>query len=135
MYRPMRFVTVAVVAMVLTLTGCIGAEQSGTPINAPGLDAKVELVAPGTTGAGKIPKFEWRSVDGSSAYRLVVQNADGDAVWAWEGIETSIELGAVPGREEGHGGPILTPDSTWCVIALDADGHVIAVSTLRPVSP
>jgi hypothetical protein len=130
-----RFLAAAMVAVALALSGCVGGGQPGAEITAPGLDAKVELVAPGTTGAGKIPTFEWRSVDGSSAYRLVVQNADGDAVWAWEGTETSIELGAVPGREEGHGGPILTPDSTWCVVALDADGHVIAVSTLRPVSP
>ena len=134
MDRPMRFVTAAMVAMVLALAGCVG-EQSGTPINAPGLDATVELRSPGTTGAGIIPTFEWSAVDGASAYRLVVQNADGDAMWAWEGDGTSIELGAVPDREEGDGGPILTSGSTWSVIALDADGHVIAVSTLRPVSP
>jgi hypothetical protein len=123
------------VALVLALSGCVGAPQPGTPITAPGVDAAVELTAPPVTGAGEIPTFEWSPVEGASAYRLVVQDADGDATWAWEGSGTSIELGAVPGREEGHGGPILTSGSTWSVVALDADGHVIAVSTLRPVSP
>jgi hypothetical protein len=123
------------VAVVLALAGCVGGGQPGAQIEAPGVDATVELTAPPVTGAGKIPTFEWSPVEGSSAYRLVVQDADGDATWAWEGSGTSIELGAVPGREEGHGGPILTSGSTWSVVALDADGHVIAVSTLRPVSP
>jgi hypothetical protein len=123
------------VALALALTGCVGAGQSGPPIEAPGIDATVQLTAPPATGAGSIPTFEWSAVEGASVYRLAVTNDSGDATWAWEGTATSIELGAVPGRKEGDGGPILTSGSTWSVVALDADGHVIAVSTLRPVSP
>jgi hypothetical protein len=128
-----RLLVVLVVA--LALTGCVPAAQSGPPIEAPGLDATVQLTAPGETGGGAIPTFEWSAVDGASAYRLVVTDADGGATWSWEGSETSVILGAVPEREEADGGPILTSGSTWSVVALDADGHVIAVSTLRPVSP
>lgn len=124
-----------VMALALALAGCTGAEQSGSPLEAPGVDATVELTAPAATGAGQIPTFEWSAVEGAIAYRLVVQDAEGDATWAWEGPETSIELGAVPDREEGEGGPILTFGSSWSVVALDGDGHVIAVSKLRPVSP
>ncbi len=87
------------------------------------------------TGVGSIPTFEWSAVEGATAYRLAVLNADGNATWAWEGAETSIPLGAVVGREVGHGGPVLTEGSSWSVVALDAGGHVIAVSKLRPVSP
>lgn len=125
----------ASVALALALAGCVGAEQSGSPIDAPGIETTVELVGPPTTGAGSIPTFEWSAVDDASVYRLAVMDDDGAAVWAWEGSATSIILGAVPGREEGDGGPILTSGSTWSVVALDADGHVIAVSALRPVSP
>jgi hypothetical protein len=122
-------------AIPLALAGCTGAEQSGSPIAAPGVDSTVELMAPPVTGAGSIPTFEWSAVEGTGAYRLVVQDAEGDAIWAWEGTGTSVALGAVPDREEGDGGPILTAGSHWSVVALNGDGHVIAVSTLRPVSP
>ncbi len=124
----------AVVALALALTGCVG-QPAGSPITAPGIESTVELKAPSATGAGQIPTFEWSAVDGASVYRLAVKDAGGNATWAWEGSATSIVLGAFPGREEGDGGPILTSGSTWSVVALDADGHVIAVSTLRPVSP
>lgn len=118
----------------LALTGC-APDDPGSPLDAPGVDATIELTAPAATGGGSIPTFEWSAVDGASAYRLVVQNADGNATWAWEGAETSIPLGAVDGREVGHGGPVLTEGSSWSVVALDAGGHVIAVSKLRPASP
>lgn len=134
MTTPRRFY-VASVALALALAGCVGAEQSGPLIDAPGIETTVQLVAPSTTGAGPIPTFEWSVVEGASVYRLVVQDADGAATWAWEGTATSIILGAVPDREEGDGGPILTSGSTWSVVALDSDGHVMAVSRLRPVSP
>jgi len=107
----------------------------GSPIVAPGVDAMVRLLGPAEAGAGAIPTFDWASVEGADGYRLVVRGADGSATWAWEGGGTSIVLGAVPDREVGDGGPVLTTGSSWSVVALDGDGHALAVSELRPVSP
>ncbi len=115
--------------------GATSSSTLGSPIDAPGLDATVRLLGPAEAGAGPIPTFEWASVEGADGYRLVVRGADGNATWAWEGGGTSIVLGAVPEREAGDGGPILTAGSSWSVVALDGDGHAIAVSELRPASP
>jgi hypothetical protein len=115
-------------------TGDQGEAQQGTEIVAPGVEA-VELVAPEEEGAGEVPTFEWEPVDGASSYRLVVIDADGNATWAWEGPETSTTLGGVLAQPPEAGGPVITPGSSWSVPALDRDGHALAVSPLRPVSP
>ena len=109
-------------------------EDAGTSFEAPGL-AAVELLGPSTEGAGEVPTFGWSPVEGAVAYRLAVVGPDGGAVWAWEGDGTSAALGGVPDRPVGAEGPVLSPGSSWSVSALDAEGHVIAVSVLRPVSP
>jgi len=111
-----------------------GPEAAGTRFEAPGL-AEVRLLGPSTEGVGEVPTFEWSPVEGAAAYRLVVVDADGGAVWAWEGDGTSAPLGGVPDRPVGAEGPVLSPGSSWSVSALDAEGHVLAVSLLRPVSP
>jgi hypothetical protein len=116
-------------------TGSGDQDGGGARLDAPGVEAGVELVAPPKTGAGEVPTFEWRAVEGAAAYRLAVLNADGDVVWVWEGEETSIALGGVADRPEGSYGPVLTPGSTWSVVALDPTGAVVAVSEVRPVSP
>jgi len=74
-------------------------------------------------------------VEGTAAYRLVVLDAEGQPVWAWEGPDTTVALGGVPDRPEGAEGPVLSPGSTWSVAALDGDGHAVAASELRPASP
>lgn len=112
-----------------------GAEEgAGISFGAPGL-AAVELLGPSTEGASEVPTFEWSPVEGAAAYRLVVVGPDGGAVWAWEGDATSVALGGVPDRPVGAEGPVLSPGSSWSVSALDTEGHVMAVSVLRPVSP
>jgi hypothetical protein len=108
----------------------------GSPIAAPGIGTAIELVAPPTEGAGEVPSFEWRSVQGAEFYRLVVLDPSQGPIWAWEGTETSVNLGGLPGeRPTGDGGPVIVAGSSWSVAALDADGHVVAVSVSRPVSP
>ena len=137
-----RFLLVAVWAL-LVAASCTGGGDGaadGGPAGEPlGGDAApgeaVELVAPGEDDAGETPTFEWEPVEGASTYRLVVLNAQGQATWAWEGAETSVPLGGVADRPEGSEGPVLTPGSSWSVAALDAEGHVLAASELRPVSP
>jgi hypothetical protein len=99
------------------------------------VEATVELTAPPEEGAGEVPTFGWERVAGAAANRLVVLDAEGRAVWAWEGPETSVALGGVLDRPEGAEGPVLTAGSTWTVAALGADGHVVAVSAARPASP
>jgi hypothetical protein len=151
-------VRLVVMAAVFTLAACTGgggdngeaagngsAAENGAPTGSTGssgeqvgegvVAAAVELTAPPEEDAGEVPTFAWESVEGAAAYRLVVLDAEGRAVWAWEGSETSVALGGVPDRPEGAEGPVLTAGSTWSVAALDADGHVVAVSTARPASP
>jgi len=134
--------SVVIAAAVLGLAACTGADGGsgdegggGERLHAPGVEATVELTAPPEEGAGEVPTFEWSGVEGAAGYRLAVLNADGEVLWAWEGEETSIPLGAVADRPEGTYGPVLTPGSTWSVVALDPTGAVVAVSGVRPVSP
>ncbi len=134
-------------AGMLILAACTGGAGAGDggvagdggtvdePIGEGAVAAAVELTAPPEEGAGETPTFEWEPVDGATAYRLVVLDAEGRAVWAWEGPATSVALGGVPDRPEGGEGPVLTPSSTWSVAALDADGHVVAASPVRSASP
>lgn len=122
------------------VTGCGSSENdgqegsTGTPIDA-GLPA-LTLIAPETTGAGEVPSFEWEAVDGAARYRLVVLDGSGEPLWSWNGAETKVNLGGLPGeRPEGVSGPVIAADSTWSVVAFDAEGNAIAASNLRPVSP
>ena len=137
-----RLVRVTVVAAIV-LSACTGdgegaggaADGEGESVGGGAVESTVELTAPAEEGASEVPTFEWEPVEGAASYRLVVLDAEGNATWSWEGPETSVALGGVPDRPEGAEGPVLTPGSTWSVAALDAEGHVVAVSAARPVSP
>jgi hypothetical protein len=95
----------------------------------------VDLVEPSSSGAGEYPLFGWEPVTGAASYQLVVSGPSGPT-WAWEGSETEIRLGALEGEPpSGYGGPRLAGPSCWSVVALDADGHVVAASEVVPVSP
>jgi hypothetical protein len=91
----------------------------------------VDLIGPATTGAGPAPVFEWRPVDGARDYRLSVRGPAFRS-WAWAGPETSVRYGGVT---EGQSGPTIIPGTHWSVAALGADGSLLALSELRPVSP
>jgi hypothetical protein len=108
----------------------------GSPLVEPDVAATLELLAPPTEGAGEVPTFSWAAVSGASTYRLVVLDGDRGPIWAWEGAETSVNLGGLPNeRPAGEPGPVIGPGSSWSVTALDDEGHVVAVSPSRPVSP
>lgn len=97
--------------------------------------ATVELLTP-SSGAGSKPKFEWSSVDGAAQYSLFLQFSDGQPYWSWTGSSTSIYLGGLDSAPpEDAAGPILLEGMSWAVIALDADGNVIASSNLQTISP
>jgi hypothetical protein len=91
----------------------------------------VELIGPAPTAAGPAPVFEWRSVDGAATYRLSVRGPD-FRNWAWAGSGTSVRYGGVT---DGQAGPTIIPGTVWSVAALGADGSILALSGLRPVSP
>lgn len=145
MKRQIRQLLTVALAFLLTLilalaaSGCGSSgdgsgESAGTPIDAS--LPSINLKAPATEGAGEVPAFEWDAVDGAERYRLVVLDGDGQPLWAWNGAETKVNLGGLPGeRPEGTPGPVITPGSTWSVAAFDAEGNALAVSELRPVSP
>jgi hypothetical protein len=129
------------IVLLLLLTACTGGGDGGgqgdpPPPVVPGIDAVVELVAPPAEGAGKVPTFEWKPVSGAERYRLAVLDAKDRPIWSWEGSETTVALGGLTvERPAGEAGPVIAPGSSWLVAALDAEGHVLAVSVERPVSP
>ncbi len=119
-------------------TGASGASgpAGSTPPAVPGLEEAVTLTSPPTEGAGEVPSFAWDAVPDAATYRLVVLGPGGEAIWAWEGRATSVNLGGLPGqRPVGEPGPVIEPGSSWSVAALDREGHVVALSPGRLVSP
>lgn len=140
----MRRLPVFMVLAVVVLSGaCGGGGDGGGSGGAAGGDAvledagvgSVELTGPDEDGAGKVPTFTWEEVEGAVQYRLFVLDAQGRPVWAWQGEGTEVALGGVPDRPAGEAGPVVTEGSTWSVVALDAEGQVVAASEDRPVSP
>jgi hypothetical protein len=95
----------------------------------------IVVLAPAAENAGDAPRFAWEPVESASGYSLAVLGPDGP-VWGWQGEETEIYLGGLPfERPPGWAGPVLPEAACWSVIARGADGHVVAVSELLPVSP
>ena len=132
---------VAALLGILFVAGCgssAGAGAAGGTADAP-IDASlpaINLTAPGLTGAGEVPTFEWEAVSGAARYRLVVLNGSGAPLWAWNGTETRVNLGGLPGdRPEGVSGPVIDTGSSWSVAAFDANGKTLATSAIRSVSP
>lgn len=109
------------------------AAPSGQPL-VEGLP-QLEVLGPPEARAGEVPLFTWERVEEAATYHLVVLGPDGP-LWAWEGEETEVLLGALPfERPPGMGGPVIVAGTCWSVVALDADGHVVAASAFLPVSP
>ena len=124
----------AIFALALVLAvSCGGA--AGSRIEVPQVEGEIELLAPAEEGAGSIPTFEWEAARGASEYRLAVLNATGEVIWSWQGAATTVVLGDVPDRPENETGPIIREGSRWSVIAMNAEGKVVAVSSFRQVSP
>ena len=122
-------------ALVSIVPAPAGADD-GLVVDAPGVKQEIELRAPAEDGAGRVPTFKWAPVKRAAVYRVVVQDANGEAFWAWQGKPTSVVLGAVRGRPPaGEAGAIVRRGSRWSVVALDATGKVLAASRLRGVSP
>ncbi len=97
---------------------------------------QIGLLAPAATGAGEVPAFEWEAVPDAALYRLVVSDPDGEVLWAWSGTETKVNLGGLPEeRPADVAGPVITPGSTWSVVAFSGSGDPLAASDIRSVSP
>jgi hypothetical protein len=117
-----------------------GAESSGiepTVADATGELAALTLLEPATTGAGPLPTFGWEPVAGAAEYVLAVLTQSGEPIWAWQGAETSVMLGAwdVAPADANVPGPLITEASVWFVAAFDATAAPIAVSEMRPIAP
>jgi len=92
--------------------------------------ALIQLTGPDTVG-DVAPEFSWTPVVGATSYRLVVLT-NGEPSWAWQGETTSTRLGGLTADAgPAFPAPELTDGSTWSVVALDADGGVLAASELR----
>lgn len=97
--------------------------------------ASIDLLTP-PSGAGSKPHFEWSAIEGALQYTLFLQFTDGQPYWSWTGSGTSIYLGGSDSPPpEDAAGPVLLDGMSWAVIALDAEGNVIASSNLQQISP
>ncbi len=95
----------------------------------------IQLLTP-SSGAGIKPLFEWSPIDGAAQYSLFLQFSDGQPYWTWTGTSTSIYLGGTDSPPpEDAAGPILEDGMSWSIIALDAQGNIIATSALQLISP
>jgi hypothetical protein len=95
--------------------------------------ASIEWTGP-SAAAGDRPTLSWEPVPDAVEYRVVVASAaSGRPVWAWQGTETTVPLGA--GLIDGQEGPRLTEPSVVDVFAIGADGTIVAASGPQPVSP
>lgn len=95
----------------------------------------VRLLTPLATTTELAPEFSWEPVAGAVTYRLAVLGADGP-VWSWEGGATAVRIGGfTEDRPAGFPGPVIDETTTWSVVALDADGAVVATSDLRSLAP
>ncbi len=110
------------IALALIAAAC-GAGDDDPTVGEAGLEA----VAPLEADVGSVPRFEWKSIDGAASYRLAVLGPNGP-IWAWEGEDTSVNLGGLSGeRPELMPGPVVVPGTSWSVAAIDASGRVLDV--------
>lgn len=99
-----------------------------------GIDVpEIEQLTP-TTGVGGRPLIEWSPHGGAVDYELTVFGAGGTIYWSAIGPETSIYLGGAPASDQSPG-PQIQYGVAWAVVALDADGGVVAQSHIRPIAP
>ncbi|HEX8919536.1 MAG TPA: hypothetical protein VF898_13620 [Chloroflexota bacterium] len=82
--------------------------------------------------SGSPPTFLWTPVNGAATYIVTVtSNSQPALVWSWAGTSTLAVYGdtAVPGLDGSAGEAWTVPlpaSYTWSVIALDAQGRIIA---------
>lgn len=122
----MRFTTVrlrsALMVVVMLAAGCSGGGASA-PFRSGGPDG----ASPVEAEVGSVPTFEWAPIDGAALYRLAVLGSEGP-IWAWEGPETTVNLGGLVGdRPEGMAGPVVLAGTSWSVAAFDEAGRVLEV--------
>jgi hypothetical protein len=129
-----RLVLLIGAAIIVAACGSGGTvPTSDTPGSGPVVgEAGLTALEPLTAEIGSVPRFEWEPVDGAVEYRLAVLGPKGP-IWAWEGSETSVNLGGLTGdRPELMPGPVVVLGTSWTVAAFDASGAVIDV--VGPIS-
>lgn len=124
----MSRLTLLAVAAALVITACSSGD--GTPPDS-SADRPVTSVdgfaaiGPLEAATGSVPRFEWSPINGAAAYRLAVLGPDGP-IWAWEGTETSVNLGGLTSeRPEDMPGPVIVDGTSWSVAAIDATGNIL----------
>lgn len=122
--------TTSVAATTIAPTTTVAVVES--PLAAVGIPG-IRWTSP-STGAGDRPTLAWEAAADAVEYRLVVTDvATGRPIWAWQGSETSVPLGA--GMVDGQEGPRLAAPATVDVFALGADGTIVAASGPQPIAP
>jgi hypothetical protein len=99
-------------------------------------------VAPihGMSAAGTPPTFSWQPLDDASRYLVVVAPSEGSPpLWTWSGGARELaygdtELEGLQGTA-GDAWTIPPPDSyIWSVVALDAQGRVVGMANVSPLT-
>jgi hypothetical protein len=131
-----------IVGIAFALTGC-GRQPDAAA--APGASRTVSTASAESTpptmtvhahrDAG-VPVFDWQPVPGATSYGVLVYAAGARApTWLWSGTATQVRYGAWPdgltmpesGIRDVKGAPSLASGAEWRVIALDANGAVLAM--------
>lgn len=121
----------AVLVALLMLLGACASDSAAPQVGVAGLS----LLGPYEAEVGTVPRFEWSDVDGAAKYRLVVLGPQGP-IWAWEGTETSVNLGGLTGdRPELMPGPVVEAGTSWSVAAFDASGAVLDIVGPIEIAP
>jgi hypothetical protein len=153
----------ALLLVIGVLAGCGGDDATPTTTTAPGTAATTTSAAIGTTtttagevdevdlpgrlglpeitlltptsGGGTRPILEWEAVDGAAGYEVALNGPGGGIYWAGWATGTSIPVGGEPLVDPAYSGPSVSAGMTWSVAAYDADGYLVAISNMRPISP
>jgi hypothetical protein len=96
--------------------------------------AEITQLTP-VSGGGTRPILEWEPVEGALNYYVAVVDPGGGPYWAWRTGATAVPVGGEPRLDEGAFGPAISEGMAWSVTAVDADGALIAISAMRPISP
>jgi hypothetical protein len=80
-----------------------------------------------SSSGGAQPELRWEPIDDAVLYSIVVYDPAGEPFWGWQGSETSVTVG------EGAPDPLVDRESTWSLIALDADGESVGEAFDLPV--
>lgn len=84
---------------------------------------------------GAHPELSWEAVPGTELYAVALFDPDGRIYWSWQGDESAVHVGGEPQLSAEAAGPSVVAGMSWQVLALDAEGSILAVSDRIAIDP